>query len=89
MAFGTVDQAIADIKAGKLIIVADDEDREQNDRQLERSEKPEDPVALPAWAGSGGRCGHCGERAFSARSETGSTREFASLLLLDYEEKNA
>ncbi|HKC80798.1 MAG TPA: 3,4-dihydroxy-2-butanone-4-phosphate synthase, partial [Gemmatimonadaceae bacterium] len=28
MAFGTVDQAIADIKAGKLIIVADDEDRE-------------------------------------------------------------
>jgi len=28
MQFGTVDQAIADIKAGKLIIVADDEDRE-------------------------------------------------------------
>jgi 3,4-dihydroxy 2-butanone 4-phosphate synthase/GTP cyclohydrolase II len=28
MAFGTVEQAIADIKAGKLIIVADDEDRE-------------------------------------------------------------
>jgi 3,4-dihydroxy 2-butanone 4-phosphate synthase/GTP cyclohydrolase II len=28
MPFGTVDQAIADIKAGKLIIVADDEDRE-------------------------------------------------------------
>ncbi|MEO5590448.1 MAG: bifunctional 3,4-dihydroxy-2-butanone-4-phosphate synthase/GTP cyclohydrolase II [Gemmatimonadaceae bacterium] len=28
MKFGTVDQAIADIKAGKLIIVADDEDRE-------------------------------------------------------------
>ena len=28
MEFGTVEQAIADIKAGKLIIVADDEDRE-------------------------------------------------------------
>ena len=28
MRFGTVEQAIADIKAGKLIIVADDEDRE-------------------------------------------------------------
>src|SRR3954467_4545409 len=28
MGFGTVDQAIADIKAGKLIVVADDEDRE-------------------------------------------------------------
>ncbi|HEX2722332.1 MAG TPA: bifunctional 3,4-dihydroxy-2-butanone-4-phosphate synthase/GTP cyclohydrolase II [Gemmatimonadaceae bacterium] len=28
MDFGTVEQAIADIKAGKLIIVADDEDRE-------------------------------------------------------------
>src|SRR5438132_4289657 len=28
MQFGTVDQAIADIAAGKLIIVADDEDRE-------------------------------------------------------------
>ncbi len=28
MQFGTVDQAIADIKAGKLILVADDEDRE-------------------------------------------------------------
>ena len=57
---------------------ADDEDREQNDRQLEGSEKAEDRVALPAWAGSGGRCGHCGERAFSARSSTRSTREFAS-----------
>ena len=28
MPFGTVEQAIADIKAGKLIVVADDEDRE-------------------------------------------------------------
>ncbi|HET7564159.1 MAG TPA: bifunctional 3,4-dihydroxy-2-butanone-4-phosphate synthase/GTP cyclohydrolase II [Gemmatimonadaceae bacterium] len=28
MPFGTIEQAIADIKAGKLIIVADDEDRE-------------------------------------------------------------
>src|SRR5205085_2172914 len=28
MQFGTVDQAVADIKAGKLVIVADDEDRE-------------------------------------------------------------
>ena len=28
MRFGTIDQAIADIKAGKMIIVADDEDRE-------------------------------------------------------------
>jgi 3,4-dihydroxy 2-butanone 4-phosphate synthase / GTP cyclohydrolase II len=28
MSFGTVEQAIADIKAGKLILVADDEDRE-------------------------------------------------------------
>ena len=28
MTFGSVDQAIADIKAGKLVIVADDEDRE-------------------------------------------------------------
>src|ERR671927_605171 len=28
MQFGTVEQAIADIKAGKMIIVADDEDRE-------------------------------------------------------------
>ena len=28
MAFGTIEQAIADIKAGKLIVVADDEDRE-------------------------------------------------------------
>src|SRR5437868_965587 len=28
MQFGTVEQAIADIAAGKLIIVADDEDRE-------------------------------------------------------------
>lgn len=28
MGFGTIEQAIADIKAGKLIIVADDEDRE-------------------------------------------------------------
>src|SRR5213078_3676139 len=28
MQFGTVEQAIADIKAGRLIIVADDEDRE-------------------------------------------------------------
>ena len=28
MAFGTVEQAIADIKAGKFIVVADDEDRE-------------------------------------------------------------
>ncbi len=28
MAFGTVEQAIADIQAGKMIIVADDEDRE-------------------------------------------------------------
>jgi 3,4-dihydroxy 2-butanone 4-phosphate synthase/GTP cyclohydrolase II len=28
MGFGTVEQAIADIKAGKLILVADDEDRE-------------------------------------------------------------
>ena len=28
MQFGTIEQAIADIKAGKLIIVADDEDRE-------------------------------------------------------------
>src|SRR6476659_2008862 len=28
MQFGTVEQAIADIKAGKLIVVADDEDRE-------------------------------------------------------------
>ncbi|MDQ3673936.1 MAG: 3,4-dihydroxy-2-butanone-4-phosphate synthase, partial [Gemmatimonadota bacterium] len=28
MPFGTVEQAIADLKAGKLIVVADDEDRE-------------------------------------------------------------
>src|SRR6476646_1402221 len=28
MRFGTVEQAIADIKVGKLVIVADDEDRE-------------------------------------------------------------
>src|SRR6476660_4198706 len=28
MQFGTVEQAIADMKAGKMIIVADDEDRE-------------------------------------------------------------
>jgi len=28
MPFGTVEQAIADIRAGKLVIVADDEDRE-------------------------------------------------------------
>src|SRR6201988_2023974 len=28
MSFGAVEQAIADIKAGKLVIVADDEDRE-------------------------------------------------------------
>lgn len=28
MAFGTIDQAIADIRAGRMIIVADDEDRE-------------------------------------------------------------
>ena len=28
MAFGTIEQAIADIQAGKLVIVADDEDRE-------------------------------------------------------------
>ena len=28
MKFGTVEQAIADIRAGKLIVVADDEDRE-------------------------------------------------------------
>jgi 3,4-dihydroxy 2-butanone 4-phosphate synthase / GTP cyclohydrolase II len=28
MAFGTIDQAIADIRAGKMVIVADDEDRE-------------------------------------------------------------
>src|SRR5438105_13500693 len=28
MQFGTVEQAIADLKAGKLVIVADDEDRE-------------------------------------------------------------
>jgi 3,4-dihydroxy 2-butanone 4-phosphate synthase / GTP cyclohydrolase II len=28
MGFGTVEQAVADIKAGKLIVVADDEDRE-------------------------------------------------------------
>src|SRR5436190_15116340 len=28
MQFGTIEQAIADIKAGRLIIVADDEDRE-------------------------------------------------------------
>src|SRR3712207_6714920 len=28
MAFGTIDQAIADIRAGKFVVVADDEDRE-------------------------------------------------------------
>ena len=28
MDFGTIEQAVADIAAGKLIIVADDEDRE-------------------------------------------------------------
>src|SRR3989475_9469059 len=28
MSFGTVEQAIADVRAGKLVIVADDEDRE-------------------------------------------------------------
>ena len=28
MAFGTIDQAIADIRAGKFVIVADDENRE-------------------------------------------------------------
>jgi 3,4-dihydroxy 2-butanone 4-phosphate synthase/GTP cyclohydrolase II len=28
MAFGTIEQAIADVRAGKLVIVADDEDRE-------------------------------------------------------------
>ena len=28
MPFGTVEQAIADIRAGKLVIVADDENRE-------------------------------------------------------------
>ena len=28
MSLGTVEQAIADIRAGKLVIVADDEDRE-------------------------------------------------------------
>ena len=28
MEFGTVEQALADIRAGKLILVADDEDRE-------------------------------------------------------------
>ena len=28
MPFGTIEQAIADIAAGKLVIVADDEDRE-------------------------------------------------------------
>ena len=28
MAFGTIEQAIADIRAGKFVIVADDEDRE-------------------------------------------------------------
>src|SRR5688500_1714862 len=33
MPFGTVERAIADIKAGKLIVVADDEDRE-NERDL-------------------------------------------------------
>ena len=28
MPFGTIDQAIADIRAGRLVVVADDEDRE-------------------------------------------------------------
>ncbi len=28
MAFGTIEQAIEDIKSGKMILVADDEDRE-------------------------------------------------------------
>ncbi len=38
MTFGTVDQAIADIKAGKLVIVADDEDREnEGDLDLRRA----------------------------------------------------
>ena len=57
----------------------DDQHGEENDRQLERREKAEDRIALPAGAGSEGRCGHWGERAFSARSSTRSTREFASV----------
>ena len=28
MQFGTIAQAVADIRAGKLVVVADDEDRE-------------------------------------------------------------
>ena len=28
MAFGTIEQAIADLRAGKCVVVADDEDRE-------------------------------------------------------------
>ncbi len=28
MAFGTIEQALADLRAGKCIVVADDEDRE-------------------------------------------------------------
>lgn len=40
MRFGTVEQAIADIRAGKLIIVADDEGRENE----------ETSSARPSWS---------------------------------------
>src|SRR6266496_1262018 len=42
MRFGTVEQAVADIKAGKLILVADDEDREnEGDDQLRLPQQSE------------------------------------------------
>jgi 3,4-dihydroxy 2-butanone 4-phosphate synthase / GTP cyclohydrolase II len=39
MSFGTIEQAIADIRAGKLVIVADDEDRENEGDLIGAAEK--------------------------------------------------
>jgi 3,4-dihydroxy 2-butanone 4-phosphate synthase/GTP cyclohydrolase II len=39
MPFGTIEQAIADIRAGKLVIVADDEGRENEGDLIGAAEK--------------------------------------------------
>jgi len=62
MPYGQVEQAIADIRAGKLVIVADDEDRENEGDLIGAAEKvtPEmiNFMAMHARAAANGRDEH-------------------------------
>ena len=53
MPFGTIEQAIEDLRAGKFIVVADDEDRENEGDLIGAAE-----FVTPAMANFPGEFGH-------------------------------